>query len=103
MIVESIVATVERVFGKSRTLTRHLARLLVGFVISAKKEKTMKVKGNDPEMSACLTPDKVYEVTNLTKNNMGDEAFNIVDDNGNERFCLFVGCAHLDGGAWTIV
>ena len=30
-------------------------------------------------------------------------AFNIVLDNGFKAFCLVKGCAHLDGGDWTLI
>lgn len=46
-----------------------------------------------------LTAGKGYEVLR----EHGEIGFEIIDDTGNARICLWKGCAHLDDGDWTRV
>lgn len=44
-----------------------------------------------------VTPFKVYDVFNE-----GENLFNLIDDNGNTRFCSKQCCGHICGGNWEI-
>lgn len=49
--------------------------------------------------SECITPGKKYE----TSEGASPRSFTIRSDTGGKLFCLWRGCAHLDGGSWQRV
>ena len=49
-----------------------------------------------------LTPGKLYEVESHCVNEVGNVVMHITDDDGERCHILKEGCAHLDGGNWTI-
>lgn len=62
----------------------------------------MKVKSSHCD-GEYLTPGKVYDAFNVIEKSSIVEAFNLIDDDGDKRFCLFTSCAHLEGNGWEIV
>ena len=45
-----------------------------------------------------LTPGKVYDIYEVD-----GYGFLMIDDEGDELSCLFIGCAHLDGRNWEVI
>lgn len=54
--------------------------------------------GVEPRCRARITPGKLYRVANDAYPD--SNLFNIIDDKGEERTCLWRGCGHLNRGNW---
>ena len=49
-------------------------------------------------LSSVLSEDKAYEILSKDK-----YSFRIKNDEGEHIYCLYFGCAHLQGGNWKII